>query len=139
VSLATLVSCGSGSSSQNINGSWFGVFAANPNSSLAFTLGANLAQGSGNNVTVSNVSFGSSLACFSSGFSATATFSPAGSSNGFQTGSFSMKVSEGNNVLMIDGARNSDGSISGAWILTGQTGCNGNGLVKMSLPHADPP
>jgi hypothetical protein len=141
VSLATLVSCGS--SSQNINGPWFGTAAANPGSSLAFTFGANLAQGSGNNVTVSNVSFGSSLACFPSGFSSTATFSSIGSANGFQTGSFTMKVSTMfpsavNNVLALQGARNSDGSISGTWILTGQTGCSGNGIFKMSLPHTDP-
>ena len=140
VSLATLASCGS--SSRNIDGPWSGN-AAKSDGSLAFTFSTSLAQGSGNNVTVSNFSVGNSLPCFASGASEIATFSSTGSANGVQTGSFTMTVSTMfpsalNNVLTLQGSRNSDGSISGTWNLTGQTGCGGNGNFKMSLPAVDP-
>lgn len=136
LSLATLISCGS--SSRGITGLWM-VDARNPDNSLAFTFTANLTQGSGNSVNVSNFSFGGSLGCFTSGFSETATFSSSGSSNGFQTGSFTLTVSTmfpfaTNNVLTLQGTRHSDGSISGTWTLTGQSGCSGNGTFTMRIP-----
>jgi hypothetical protein len=138
VACASLALASCGNSPQNLDGFWIADVRSSDNS-LAFTFNANLAQGNGNNVNVSNLSITPSEPCFASGVSVSATFSSMGSANGLQTVSFAMKVSTMsasavNNVLTLQGTRNSDGSISGTWALTGQTSCSGDGTFRMRIP-----
>lgn len=45
-----------------------------------------------------------------------------------------------NNMLTLNGNRNSEGSISGNWTVTGLTRCPGNGTFTMKMPiPVDPP
>lgn len=147
VALAGLVlilgACGGTSPQpQSINGPWFAT-VNNPDQSSAFPFTATLAQGSGATVNVTNLVFLNSTLCFSTATSEVATFSAPGGSNGIVQGTFTMTISTifpaVNNVLTLQGARNADGSISGTWTLTGQSGCAGNGNFTMLLPHSDPP
>jgi hypothetical protein len=54
------------------------------------------------------------------------------------TGTFEMTISTMfpalNNVVTLTGNRTGDGTISGTWVLTGQTGCSGNGTFTLSPP-----
>ena len=38
------------------------------------------------------------------------------------------------NVLTLNGTRNSDGRISGTWTLTGLSECSGGGIYTMTAP-----
>lgn len=139
----TLIACGSGPS-KNINGNW-DASLVNSNSSAAYTFNTVLAQGTGGTVSVTNFSFSSPAPCFPDGMGQTATFSATGSSNGYQTGPFQMTITTlfpqaTNNVLQLNGTRNSDGSISGQWTVTGLTGCPASGTFTMTPPiPVDPP
>jgi hypothetical protein len=136
---AILGACGGGPSPRNINGLWLSQLN-NPDGTLAFAFPVTLTQGSGSGLNVTGLGLDGSSPCFSMPTSQTATFSATGSSNGFQTGPFTMTVStlfpEGlNNVLTLNGNRNGDGSISGMWTLTGLPGCTGtNGTFTMNPP-----
>jgi hypothetical protein len=140
--IATLVACGGSSPTSNIDGGWFAQLN-NPDASSAFQFSATLTQGSGTAVSVANFAFANSTLCFSSQTGETVTFSATGSSNGIVTGTFEMTISTVfpalNNVVNLQGTRNSDGSITGVWTLTGQSGCTGSGTFTMNLPHSDPP
>ncbi len=134
--------CGTSRQPQSINGLWSAT-VNNPDQSSAYPFTVTLAQGSGGTVNVMNFVFVNSTPCFSASSSEAATFSATGDSNGIVMGSFTMTISTVfpalNNVLTLQGARNIDGSISGTWTLTGQSGCTGSGNFTMNMPHSDPP
>jgi hypothetical protein len=125
----SLVLAACGSSPQNINGGW-NALLINPDGTTAFVRRADLAQGGGTTVNVSNFGFAGAPARFANQTGENATFASTGSSNGVQTGNFMMTISslfpgaQNNNVVTLQGTRKSDGSISGTWTLTGLSGCN---------------
>jgi hypothetical protein len=137
-----LGACGTSRPPRSINGHWF-ASVNNPDQSQAHPFSVTLSQGSGIAVNVTNFIFVSSPSCFSTPSSEVATFTSTGTSNGIALGMFTMTISTVfptlNNVLTLQGARNTDGTISGTWTLTGQPGCAGNGNFTMNLPVTDPP
>jgi hypothetical protein len=137
---AMLGACGGGSSPKNINNIYIGQLN-DLSQTPDFSVTARLAQASGSGVNITDFSIGSLgnfPPCFSSTTSQTATFIANGSSNGYMTGTFEMTVSTvfptANNVLTLTGNRNGDGTIVGTWVVTGQTGCSGNGAFTLSPP-----
>jgi len=144
LALAVLMLISCGSNPKTINGTWQAALA-NTDGSVAYTFLTSLTQGTGSAVSVSNFGFNSPASCFTSSLGETAVFSVSGNSNGYQTGSFQMTITtafpEGvNNVLTLNGTRNSDGGISGNWTVTGLTRCPGNGTFTMHvLIPVDPP
>ena len=130
-----LVGCGSTQAPKVIDGTW-NASLQNPDSTPAYTFSATLTQGSGSTVVVSNFLFTASAACFSSPTGQSATFSATGHAGGYQTGKFGMNISTAlgvqvENVLTLNGTRNSDGEISGTWNLTGLSGCSASGNYTM--------
>ncbi len=136
----TLSACGGGTTSANvINGNWTATLT-NPNGAPTFAFTTSLSQNSGSSsVNVTNLSFTTATACFSSPTSQTGSFVLAGNFNGDVTGAFAMTVSTmfstaQNNVLTLQGSENNN-TISGTWTLTGvQSGCTGSGnftIIKM--------
>jgi hypothetical protein len=127
-----LMSCGS-SNSHNIDGEWFSSLV-NQNQTAANQFRATFSQGTGSTVTVSNFNFLSAAPCFST-IAETATLSAS---------SFQMTITTvfpaQNNVLTLHGTRESNGTFSGTWTVTGQAGCTGNGTFTMQpqIP-VDPP
>ncbi len=137
LAVLSLSGCG-GSSARNINGIWIAQLK-NPDSSLAYSLSASLAQGAGSTVSVSRFEISGSQSCFAAVTGQTATFTVTGRSSGFQTGPFGMTVSTAmgtqvENVLTLTGTRGSDGTIHGAWTVTGLSGCNASGNFTMTVP-----
>lgn len=134
-----LVACGSTRPSRVIDGAW-NANLQNPDNSSAYTFSTTLNQGTGSGVTVISFLFTASAPCFSSSTAQTATFSATGHAGGYQTGPFSMNISSAlggpvENVLTLSGTRNSDGTITGTWSLSGLPGCSGNGAYSMkALP-----
>ena len=141
-----LCSCGTSTPNniQGIDGPWFAQLN-NVDGTSAFAFSATLTQANGSAVNVSNLQFASVLTCFDSSTHQVGTFSVTGTTNGIAVGTFTLTItapSSGamNNELSLQGARTSDGSISGSWSLTGQPGCAGaSGTFTMRLPHSDPP
>jgi len=142
--LLTLVlsACGGGSSTsapKSINGFWTADLQ-NPDGLHALVFNADLAQGSGAALTISNFAIMSPSPCFVSTTSQSGTFTATGNSGGFQPGPFTMTVStildtEVENVATLTGTRDSNGRISGNWTLTGFAGCNSGGTFLMTLPQ----
>lgn len=136
-----LAACGgSGAAPKNLDGFWMANLT-NQDGSQAYQFGATLSQSSGPAINVSGFGFINSAPCFSSPTGQNATFSVTGHSGGYQTGSFNMTISTAlgvdvENVITLTGQRNSDGTISGKWTLTGLSGCSGGGNYTM---HAPPP
>src|SRR4029077_12217472 len=138
VALAVLVlmlgACGTSGQPQSINGHWFAA-VNNPDRSSVYPFTVTLAQGSGATVNVMNFVFVNPTTCFNTSSSEAATFSVTGRSHGLVMGTFTMTISTMfpnlNNVLTLQGTRNSDGSISGTWNLTGQSECVDNGTFTM--------
>jgi len=131
-----LVSCGSSSPAKKIDGVWTASLQ-NPDSSVAYTFMATLSQSNGSTVNVSSFGFTSAAPCFTAPLGQTATFDATGHSGGYQTGPFGMNIGTGlmtpvENILTLNGTRNSDGKISGTWTLTGLSGCSGSGTYTMS-------
>lgn len=133
------VACGSSPKPRVIDGAW-NASLKNSDSSSAYTFITTLNQNTGSKVDVSGFLFMDSAPCFPSQTGQTATFSATGHSKGFQTGPFTMVISttfgtQVENVLTLSGIRNSDGTITGTWTLTGLTGCSGDGTYAMrALP-----
>ena len=117
-------SCGS-STSHTINGQWFSSLV-NQNETPANEFRATFAQGSGTAITVSNFNFINAAPWFST-ISETATLS----ANSFQMTITTLFPVAENNVLSLNGTRESNGNFSGTWTTTGQTGCAGNGTFTM--------
>lgn len=131
-----LTSCGSNPTPKVIDGVW-NASLLNLNSTVVYTFQATLNQDTGAAVKVSGFVFTSDAPCFTAPLGQTATFSATGHSRQFQTGPFEMNVSTAfgtmvENVLILNGTRNADGSISGTWTLTGLSGCSGNGNYTMT-------
>jgi hypothetical protein len=141
-----LCSCGTSmpNNIQGIDGPWFAQLN-NADGTSAFNFSATLTQGNGSAISVSDLQFASVSTCFNSSTHQVGTFSVTGTTNGIAVGTFTLTItapSSGamNNELSLQGARTSDGSISGTWSLTGQPGCAGaSGTFTMRLPHSDPP
>jgi hypothetical protein len=136
---ALFSACGSSTPPKKIDGFWFATLQ-NQDGSSAYTFSATLTQNSGSTVTVSSFGFTNSAPCFNAPLGQTATFTASGHSREFQTGQFGMNISTAlgtmvENVLTLAGTRNPDGSISGTWILTGKSGCSGNGAYTMTAPR----
>lgn len=132
-----LMSCGSSPAPRTIDGAWRANLL-NPDSSTAYTFTVVLSQTAPPSLDIIGFSFVTSAACFPTPLGQSATFSATGHSKGFETGPFTMSVSTAfgtmtENVLTLNGSRNSDGTISGTWTLTGQTGCSGGGNYSMQL------
>ncbi len=134
-----LASCGDSSRPpKKIDGVWYAQLN-NTDGTAAYTFSATLTQGTGSDVTVT--AFGlwvSAPACFSSSTGQTATFTATGRSGGYQTGPFAMNISTAfmtqiENVIAMTGTRNSDGTITGNWTLTGLSGCSGSGSYSMHI------
>jgi hypothetical protein len=132
-----LVSCGSGP--KGISGDWYADLVSPQTSPApAFYFSANLTPQTGSNIAVSNFLLNPQSACFSGGTGQVASFSVTGSSNGVQIGKFAMTVSTHfpgvgvNSILVLQGTRNNDGTITGNWTLTGTTGCTGRGSFNMT-------
>jgi hypothetical protein len=133
-----LVSCGSNSPAKKIDGVW-NASLQSPDGSVAYTFTATLTQSTGSTVTVSNFGFTSPAPCFTAPLGQNATFTASGHSGGFETGPFGMSIGTGlmtpvENVLTLNGARTSDGKISGTWTLIGLSGCSGGGIYTMTAP-----
>ncbi|HWO35023.1 MAG TPA: hypothetical protein VNO32_40035 [Candidatus Acidoferrum sp.] len=131
--LLVLASCGGGKMPSSINGHWAATLQ-NPNGTGTFGFTALLTQNSGTSVAVSNFAFQPSDSCFTSQTVASATFSTTGN----LSGPFGMTItSQGgqSNVLTIQGSlksNNTNESITGAWTLTGASGCSGSGTFVMN-------
>lgn len=136
-----LTACGGSSSAapKGINGFWTADLQ-NPDGSHALGFNANLATSSGPALNISNFSVLSPSPCFTSTTGQSGTFTVTGSSGGYQTGPFTMTVTTifgtaAENVVTLTGTRNSSGTITGNWTLTGFAGCNsGSGTFVMTLP-----
>jgi hypothetical protein len=133
-----LVSCGSNSPAKKIDGVW-NASLQNPDGSVAYTFMATLTQSTGSTVIVSNFGFTSPAPCFTAPLGQSATFTASGHSGGYETGPFGMNIDTGlmtpvENVLTLNGTRNSDGRILGTWTLTGLSGCSGGGTYTMTAP-----
>jgi len=131
-----LVACGSNSNNA-FNGNWSATLV-NPDSTTAFTFTTSLSEGSQGNVTVTNLSFGTSSSCFALGTTASGTFAGTGTTNGAATGSIQLTIqsstsnSNGANALTLQGALNNN-TITGSWQLTGTgAGCTGSGSFTMT-------
>ena len=133
--LAVLIlqSCGS-STSHTINGQWFSSLV-NQNETPSNEFRATFTQGMGPSITVSSFNFLSATPCFNT-TAETATIS---------SGSFQMIITTlfpgaQNNVLTLNGTRQSNGNFSGTWNMTGLAGCAGSGAFTMQpqIP-VDPP
>ncbi len=139
VAILVCSSCGgSTSSSKTINGVWRAQLN-NADGSSAYLVSASLAQSTGTSVTVSNLTITSPSPCFNAPTGQTATFNGTGSTNGFQTGPFTMTITTGlgtqvENTLALTGTRGNDGNVSGNWTSTGFAGCGGNGTFLMTPP-----
>jgi hypothetical protein len=135
-----LTGCGSSSSSSNINGTWMATLN-DVNGSPVYSFSTTFTQGSGSSVSVTNFTFTSAGSCFASDQTTeTATFGLMGNFNGNVTGTFEMTITTmfpgaTNNVLTLQGTVNGN-TISGTWMLTGLTGCSGNGNFTI---HGVPP
>lgn len=92
-------------------------------------------QGMGSTITVSNFNFLSAAPCFS-----TTAETAMLSASSFQMTITTLFPGAQNNVLTLNGTRESNGNFSGTWTATGQTGCSGNGTFTMQpqIP-VDPP
>ena len=128
-----LTSCGS-STPHNVNGQWFSSLV-NQNQTPENQFRATFTQEMGSSISVSNFYFLSATPCFNT-VAETATLS---------AGSFQMTITTlfpgaQNNVLTLNGTRQSNGSFSGTWSATGLTGCAGSGTFTMqSQVPVDPP
>ena len=68
----------------------------------------------------------------------TASFTATGKSGGYETGPFAMNISTAlmtqiENVITLNGTRNSNGEITGSWTLTGLSRCSGSGTYSMHI------
>jgi hypothetical protein len=137
--VSLLLACGSNPAPpQKIDGAWKASLQNSP-STLAYSFTTILTQGTGSTVDVSGFQFfvGASP-CFTSPLGETATFTGTGQGGGFETDPFAMNISTAfgtgvENVLTLEGTRNSDGTISGNWSITGLSGCSGSGTYTMQL------
>jgi hypothetical protein len=130
-----LIACGSGSSSSsNVGGNWSATLTAKGSTVLVFS--ALLTQGSSTQISVSNLTFTMATTCFTSGSTASSTYSAAGST-GVPPNTFQMTVESGmsnlngTNMLTLQGTL-ANGAISGTWNETGTgSGCTGTGNFSM--------
>jgi hypothetical protein len=127
--------CGSGSP-QTLNGSW----AAALSGTQSFSFSATLEQGSGTDVTVTNLALTSAMPCFNSSFAPeSAAYTSSGVVNGNITGPFNLTITtlfpaQNQNVLVLQGNVNGQ-TITGTWNLTGgvSSGCApGSGNFTMT-------
>ena len=127
--ICALSACGGTSTPpRGINGSW-SAQVAYPDLVPVTTFSATLTQSDSGTVTVANFV---ASPCFSSATVQTATFSPTGTENGYQTGPFSMQIS-GAGSLTLTGSRATDGNIYGTWIATDTVAaCTGHGTFTMN-------
>lgn len=135
VVIPALAGCGANSHVVgNINGHW----AATLNSSGADTFVFNtlLTVHSDGSLGSSNFTFAvNNTQCFPSTTTETGSFTLQGNFNGQVRGMFQYTITgaEGN-ILKLNGTVNS-GQITGTWMLSGTTGCGGNGNFTM-IPAA---
>ena len=131
----TLSGCGS-NNPQTINGNWTATLTG----TQSFSFTATLAQGSGSDITVSNLALTSAMPCFTSSFAPqSATYTSNGVVNGKITGPFSLTITtlfpeQNQNVLVLQGNVNG-GTITGSWTLTGgvTTGCAAAGSGNFTM------
>ena len=137
--LAMLLSaCGGGSNNNSgtVNGNWTASLM-NTDGTPAFAFSTSLSEASNTStLTVSNFTFTTSGSCFGSAdTSETGAFTFSGNFDGNVAGTFQMTITTlfptQNNVLTLQGTVNG-GTITGTWVLTGQTGCSGNGTFTMT-------
>lgn len=128
-----LMSCGS-STIHTINGQWFSSLV-NQNQTPDNQFRATFMQGMGSSITVSNFSFLSATPCFN-----TTAETAVLSAQSFQMTITTLFPGAQNNVLTLNGARQSNGNFSGTWNATGLAGCSGGGTFTMQpqVP-VDPP
>jgi len=134
-----LTACGSGNSMSpgvsSINGNWIATLN-NPDGSLAYKFSATLTQGSGSQLSITNLTYTTDESCTALGAlnAAAGSFSITGSSHGSISGPFTMQeilTNVGGADLSLEGAL-SNGTISGSWNLTGLVPpCGGSGSFTM--------
>jgi hypothetical protein len=130
--------CGS-NNPQTINGTW----TASLTGTQSFGFTATLAQGSGSDITVTNLTLTTAMPCFSASFAPqSATYTSTGVMNGKITGPFSLTITtlfpaQSQNVLMLQGNVNG-GTITGTWALTGgvTTGCAASGSGNFTMTRS---
>ena len=123
--------CGSSGTltSNNINGNWTATLT-NSDGSLAYQFSATFAQGSGSELSITNLTYTASSAC------------PALTSEGQVQGSFAVAtgafamtqtlLNVGGPILSLQG-KAGNGRISGQWTLSGLVPrCSGNGSFTIS-------
>jgi hypothetical protein len=131
-----LSACGS-SSSSNVNGNWTATLT-NADGSPAFGFTTSLTQNSDSTLSVTNLSFTTSSACFPNGATATGGVTLSGTTNGITNGGFQLILSSSSdplsrNVLTLNGTIQNSNTITGNWTLAGiASGCSGNGNFTMT-------
>ncbi len=127
----TLTGCGK--SAGNIDGNWVANLTSPPGGTPVFAFQTNFTGSGGGAFTITSLSFTTSGTCFNTPpFTEVGTVSLTGDYNGHVTGAFGLsittKFSSGtNNVLNLTGAVKNN-TITGTWVLSGSTGCSGNGV-----------
>jgi hypothetical protein len=134
----TVSGCGGGtggSSSSNINGTWFATLT-NADGSPAYTFSTTFTQGSGSTLSITSFTLTSTDPCLGSEQTTeTGSFGLTGNFNGKVQGSFGMTITgTTNDVLTLTGTVVGN-TISGSWILAGG-GCSGQGLFTIHPPMA---
>jgi hypothetical protein len=134
-----LTACGdsNNNNSNNVNGNWTANLT-DQSGTQVFAFTTTLTTNSDGSVTGTNLKFTTNNACFSSGATATGSFSLTGNFNGNVTGAFGLNIqgpasgTTGNNTLSLQGSVNNN-TISGTWTLAGlQSGCTGSGNFTMT-------
>jgi hypothetical protein len=127
----TLTGCGK--SAGNIDGNWTANLTSPPGGTPVFAFQTNFTGSGGGAFTVTSLTFTTSGTCFNTPpFTEVGTVSLTGDYNGHVTGSFGLIISTAfpggaNNVLTLNGVVKNN-TITGTWILTGNSGCSGTGV-----------
>ncbi len=129
----TLVGCGGGNNSGNINGNWTASLTDGSGTQM-FAFQTSFVESSAGSLSVNNFSFSTNSPCFVSGDTESGTFVLGGDFNGNVSGQFGMTVQSGTpsgNTLILAGKANGN-TITGTWTLTGGSGCTGTGNFTLT-------
>jgi len=127
-----LSACGGGSSNSNaINGNWAATLT-NADGTTAFAFTTSLSNSNGT-LNITNFDLTISAPCFGTPGSESGTFQLTGTTNGVNTGTFSLTIQSGTpsgNTLTLQGQL-SGNTTTGTWTLSGPA-CTGSGNFTMT-------
>ena len=135
--ILAMMGLGCGTSRSNadaINGNWSAALSNSSSGNPTLNFTTTLKSTGSTGVTVTNLTFNSSNACFSGGDNATGAFTLTGTTSGVTSGGFQLTVDSqpAANTLTLTGTLKNN-TITGAWTLTGITsGCAGSGNFTMN-------